>query len=412
MRRAHVGRRMKKIRKLLVANRSEIAIRVFRSAHELGIRTVAIYSHEDRFALHRFKADEAYQVGKPGEPIRAYLDIAGIVALARGARGRRDPPRLRLPLRESGLRPGLRRGRHHLRRPARRDPRTARRQGRPPARIAERGRRAGPARQRRSRCKPAPRPARWPQQLGYPVIVKAAHGRRRPRHARRRIGRRSSTTPSTRPGARPAPPSAVADVFLEKFIRRARHIEVQLLGDQHGNLVHLFERDCSVQRRHQKVVEIAPAPNLDPAVRQRHPATPPWRSAGPSRYDNAGTVEFLVDADTRRVLLHRGQPAHPGRAHRHRRGDRRRHRQEPDPDRPGLAAVRSRRSAWRSQSDDPHARLRLPVPRDDRGPGEQLHARLRPAQRTTARPAAWASASTPARPSPARSSRRSTIRCW
>ena len=71
------------IRKLLVANRSEIAIRVFRTAHELGIRTVAIYSHEDRFALHRFKADEAYRVGKPGEPIRAYLDIAGIVALAR-----------------------------------------------------------------------------------------------------------------------------------------------------------------------------------------------------------------------------------------------------------------------------------------------------------------------------------------
>src|SRR5437763_7553349 len=74
---------MPKIRKLLVANRSEIAIRVFRSAHELGIRTVAIYSHEDRFALHRFKADEAYLVGKPGEPIRAYLDIAGLVALAK-----------------------------------------------------------------------------------------------------------------------------------------------------------------------------------------------------------------------------------------------------------------------------------------------------------------------------------------
>src|SRR3954447_6664392 len=74
---------MSEIRKLLVANRGEIAIRVFRSAHELGLRTVAVYSHEDRFALHRFKADEAYRVGKPGEPIRAYLDIPGLIALAR-----------------------------------------------------------------------------------------------------------------------------------------------------------------------------------------------------------------------------------------------------------------------------------------------------------------------------------------
>ena len=108
---------------------------------------------------------------------------------------------------------------------------------------------------------------------------------------------------------------------------RARHIEVQLLGDQHGNLVHLFERDCSVQRRHQKVVEIAPAPNLDPALRQRilDAALAVGRAV---RLDNAGTVEFLVDADTRRLLLHRGQPAHPGRAHRHRAGDRLRHRQD------------------------------------------------------------------------------------
>ena len=89
----------------------------------------------------------------------------------------------------------------------------------------------------------------------------------------------------------------VADVFLEKYIRRARHIEVQLLGDRHGNLVHLFERDCSVQRRHQKVVEIAPAPNLDPALRQRilDAALAVGRAVG---LDNAGTVEFLVDADS------------------------------------------------------------------------------------------------------------------
>ncbi len=89
-----------------------------------------------------------------------------------------------------------------------------------------------------------------------------------------------------------------ADVFLEKFIARARHIEVQLLGDQHGNLVHLFERDCSVQRRHQKVVEIAPAPNLDPRAARRDLRRRAARSAARCGYDNAGTVEFLVDADT------------------------------------------------------------------------------------------------------------------
>jgi pyruvate carboxylase len=123
-------------RKLLVANRSEIAIRVFRSAHELGIRTVAVYSHEDRFALHRFKADEAYRVGKPGEPIRAYLDIPGIVTLAR----------------EVGIdavHPGygfLRRRRDHVRRPAAGDPRPARGQGdRPPDRPPGRG--PGPVRE-------------------------------------------------------------------------------------------------------------------------------------------------------------------------------------------------------------------------------------------------------------------------
>ena len=156
------------------------------------------------------------------------------------------------------------------------------------------------------------------------------------------------------------------DVFLEKFIPRPRHIEVQLLGDKHGNLVHLFERDCSVQRRHQKVVEIAPAPNLDPATARRDSATRRSRSAARSNYENAGTVEFLVDADTDKFYFievnPRIQVEHTVT-------------EEvtgvdivkcADPDRPGHAAGRSRRSAWPSQDDDPHARLRHAVPRDDR----------------------------------------------
>ena len=141
--------RCPRFRKLLVANRGEIAIRVFRSAHELGIRTVAIYSHEDRFAMHRLKADEAYQVGKPGEPIRSYLNIDGDRRPGQGEGRRRDPPRLRLPLRERRVRPRLRGGRDRLRRPPARAARPARRQGRRPQ-ARRRGGRAGPRRQRRA----------------------------------------------------------------------------------------------------------------------------------------------------------------------------------------------------------------------------------------------------------------------
>ena len=128
----HPSQAMRPITKLLVANRSEIAIRVFRSAHELGIRTVAIYAHEDRFALHRFKADEAYLVGKPGEPIRSYLDIDSIVALAKAHGVDGIHPRLRLPLGESRVCGGLHHGRHHVRRPAGRVAADARRQDRRP----------------------------------------------------------------------------------------------------------------------------------------------------------------------------------------------------------------------------------------------------------------------------------------
>ena len=233
-----------------------------------------------------------------------------------------------------------------------------------------------PPRQRDGRA-PTRRPTPLADKLGYPVIVKAAMGGGG-------RGMRVALTPDKLDDAldqarREAGTAfGVADVFLEKFIRRARHIEVQLLGDQHGNLVHLFERDCSVQRRHQKVVEIAPRRTSTPACATRilDAALAVGRAV---RLDNAGTVEFLVDADTRRVLLHRGQPAHPGRAHRHRAGHRLRHRQVPDPHRPGPAARRPgdrpRRSGGR-----PHARLRHPVPRHHRGPGQQLPARLRPAQ--------------------------------
>ena len=216
--------------------------------------------------------------------------------------------------------------------------------------------------------------------------------------------------PSIRPSARRARRSASPTSSSKSIVQRARHIEVQLLGDQHGNLVHLFERDCSVQRRHQKVVEIAPAPNLDdgdaPGILRRGPRRRPG-----GRLDNAGTVEFLVDTDSgefyfievnpriqvehtvteevtgfdivkSQILIAQGKPLVGPR------------------DRPGRSG------------QDQHARLRAPVPRDDRRPGQQVHSRLRPAQPL---PLGQRPGHSPRRRharSPARSSRRFTIRCW
>src|SRR5437879_5984992 len=232
------------IRKILVANRGEIAIRVFRSSHELGMRTVAIYSHEDRFALHRFKADEAYRVGKPGEPIRAYLDIAGIVALAKAAgadavhpgygflsenadfaRAVRDAglifigPRTDI-LRDLGDKVSARA--------------IAQRANVPILPGGEAVRSDDEARALAER-------------IGYPVIVKAAHGGG---GRGMRVAATADKLADALEQARREAGTAFgnAEVFLEKYVRRARHIEVQLVGDRHGGIVHLFERDCSLQR--------------------------------------------------------------------------------------------------------------------------------------------------------------------
>jgi pyruvate carboxylase len=285
---------MKRIQRLMAANRSEIAIRVFRSAHELGIRTIAMYSHEDRYALHRFKADEAYPIGRKGEPLQAYLNIDGVIELARrheidaihpGYGFLSENPRFAQACADAGIvfigprvdlleRLGDKVEARKL----------AERVGVPIL---------GGSSQAIADVAEGKRTA---EQLGYPIILKAAHGGG---------GRGMRVVTSAKEfadafdAARRESLTAFGseDIFVEKFIQRARHIEVQLLGDRHGNLVHLYERDCSVQRRHQKVVEIAPAPNLPPEVRQRlcEAALAIGRDVA---YDNAGTVEFLVDADT------------------------------------------------------------------------------------------------------------------
>jgi pyruvate carboxylase len=285
---------VQKIRKLLVANRSEIAIRVFRTAHELGIRTVAIYSHEDRYALHRFKADEAYQVGKQGEPIRAYLDIAGILDIAKqhevdaihpGYGFLSENPDLARACQEAGI---IFCG--------------------PPPEILDMlgdkiAARAIAAQAQVPILSGSDKPltdAKSAQKiadgLGYPVLLKAAKGGGG--RGMRVVNAPEDLASQLEQAQRESQAAfGSSDVFLEKFILRPRHIEVQLMGDKHGNLVHLFERDCSVQRRYQKVVEIAPAINLEPALRDAI-CEAAIRIGKQANYQNAGTVEFLVDADT------------------------------------------------------------------------------------------------------------------
>src|SRR6185436_8325294 len=252
------------VRKLLVANRSEIAIRVFRAATELGLRTVAIYAQEDRLAIHRFKADEAYLIGEGKGPVGAYLDIAGIVALAKekgcdmihpGYGFLAENARFARACAEAGI---------TFVGPS---PELLDLMG---DKVAARGLAErlkvptlpgtkDPIEDRAEALKAA-------QTVGFPLIIKAAFGGG---GRGMRVVEKASELPNLLDEARNEAGRAFGNpaVFLEKYIRRAKHIEVQVLGDKHGQVIHLHERDCSVQRRHQKVVEIAPSIGLDDRVR-------------------------------------------------------------------------------------------------------------------------------------------------
>lgn len=289
-------RKEKPIRKLLAANRSEIAIRIFRAANELGLRTVAIYSQEDRLALHRFKADEAYQIGSGKGPVEAYLDIAGIVALGKAKEVDAIHPGYGFLAENAELaRACEKAGITFI--------------GPPPGLLELLGDKTAARRLATSAgvpvlpgtedpVKSAAEAQQIAQEIGYPVIVKAALGGG---------GRGMRVVPDAAQlhrlleEAQGEAHSAFGDasVFLEKYLPRARHLEVQILGDHHGNLLHLYERDCSVQRRHQKVVEVAPAANLAASIRAElcDAAVKLARKAG---YRNAGTVEFLYDVDSQK----------------------------------------------------------------------------------------------------------------
>jgi pyruvate carboxylase len=289
-----------KISKILVANRSEIAIRVFRAANELGIKTVAIWAEEDKYSLHRFKADESYQVGRGPHltkdlgPIESYLSIEEVIRVARlsgadaihpGYGLLSESPEFAEACAEAGV---------TFIGPT---PDTMRRLGNKVAArnlAIEVGVPVVPA------TEPLPDDmkavAKMAAGIGYPVMLKASWGGGG--RGMRAIRAEADLAREVTEARREAKAAFGKDeVYLEKFIERARHVEVQVLGDTHGNTVHLFERDCSIQRRNQKVVERAPAPYLEDAQRAEL-CGHALKIADATAYVGAGTVEFLMDADT------------------------------------------------------------------------------------------------------------------
>ena len=282
-------------KKLLVANRSEIAIRVMRAATELGLRTVAIYAEEDRFSMHRFKADEAYRVGEGKGPVGAYLDIEGIVAVAKehgvdlihpGYGFLSENARFARACREAGIEfVGPKAELLELM-----GDKVAARALTQKLKVPTLPGTEDPVSDRGEALKVA-------AQIGFPLIIKAAFGGGgRGMRVVHKAGDLDALLDEAQGEAERAFGNAA--VFLEKYIPRAKHIEVQILGDRHGEVLHLHERDCSVQRRHQKVVEIAPSVYLDERVRHEL-CDASVRIAKEIGYDNAGTIEFLYDLDTK-----------------------------------------------------------------------------------------------------------------
>lgn len=286
------------IEKVLVANRGEIAIRAFRAAYELDLATVAVYPYEDRNSVHRLKADESYQIGEPGHPVRAYLSVDDIVATARecgadaiypGYGFLSENPDLAAACEAAGITfVGPSTEVLELTGNKSRAIAAARAAGLPvPASSA-------PSTSVHELLTAA-------ESMAFPLFVKAvAGGGGRGMH---RVTDREALPEAIEAASREAE-SAFGDasVFLEQAVLNPRHIEVQVLADGHGNVIHLYERDCSVQRRHQKVIEIAPAPNLDPELRERicADAVAFARSIG---YTCAGTVEFLLDERGNHVFI-------------------------------------------------------------------------------------------------------------
>ncbi|BCW75286.1 pyruvate carboxylase [Arthrobacter sp. NicSoilB11] len=285
--------------KILVANRGEIAIRAFRAGYELGAKTVAVFPQEDRNSIHRQKADEAYLIGEEGHPVRAYLDVAEVVRVAKesgadaiypGYGFLSENPDLARAAKEAGITfVG------------------------PPAEVLElagnkvaalkAAREAGvPVLKSSEPSKDLDELLAAADEIGFPIFAKAVAGGGG--RGMRRVDTREALPEALKSAMREAD-AAFGDptMFLEQAVLRPRHIEVQILADAEGNVMHLFERDCSIQRRHQKVIEIAPAPNLDEGIRQAL-YRDAVKFAKALNYVNAGTVEFLVDTEGERAGQH------------------------------------------------------------------------------------------------------------
>ena len=290
---------MRPVSTLLIANRGEIAIRVMRAAAELGMRTVAIFSREDRFSLHRTKADEAYLVGEGKGPVEAYLDIDDIIRIAREAGAEAVHPGYGFLAENPGFAEACAEAGLVFIGPS---PETMRKLGnKVQARelAIEAGVPVMPA------SPPLPRDEStaiaMAAAIGFPVMLKASWGGG---GRGMRVVEEAAELPELLAAARREALAAFGndEVYVEKLIRRARHVEVQILGDSHGQLIHLWERDCTVQRRNQKVVERAPAVYLDAAQRSELAAMA-LRIGAAAGYVNAGTVEFLQDADDGRFYF-------------------------------------------------------------------------------------------------------------
>ncbi|CAH8429670.1 unnamed protein product [Heterobilharzia americana] len=288
---SHENTCRRRIKKLMAANRGEIAIRIFRACTEMNIRTVAIYSEQDKMQMHRQKADESYLIGKSLPPVAAYLNIPEIIQLAQKHNVEAIHPGYGfLSERSEFAQACADAGIIFIG---------------PSAKVVKRMGDKVEARQAAISANVpvvpgSPGPITTPEeavefckQYGLPVILKAAYGGggRGMRVVRRLEDIRQNFELASSEALAAFGNGAM---FIEKFIERPRHIEVQILGDKYGNIVHLFERDCSVQRRHQKLVEIAPAPNLDPDIRKSL-LNDAVRLASSVGYENAGTVEFLYD---------------------------------------------------------------------------------------------------------------------
>jgi pyruvate carboxylase len=282
---------LKKFNKVLVANRGEIAIRIFRACAELQIRSVGIYSEEDKYALFRTKADESYLIGEGKGPVDAYLDIDGIIALAKKKK-------------VDAIHPGygfLSENAEFARKCEENgitfigpDSSIMEKLGdKINSKIVAHEANVPTIPGVEKALKTVKEAKAVAEKIGYPVMVKASNGGG---GRGMRIVRRVEDLEIEFENARSESRKAFGEdlIFIEKYIEDPKHIEVQVLGDKYGNIVHLYERDCSVQRRHQKIIEFAPAFSLDPDVRKRI-CEDAVRIAKHVGYTNAGTLEFLVD---------------------------------------------------------------------------------------------------------------------